>query len=76
MRTHFRDNYNRWLSETTCFSYLKTGHVSKNYPTTTTFGPELQWQAVAIMKNNPSPNQHQSKLALIEQESKFLYCKL
>lgn len=33
IRTDFRGNYNRWLSETTCFSYLNTGHVSKNYPT-------------------------------------------
>ena len=33
IRTHFSDNYNRWLSQTTCFSCLKTGHISKHYPT-------------------------------------------
>lgn len=33
IRINFRSNYNRWLSETTCFSCLKTGHVSKNCPT-------------------------------------------
>ena len=31
--THFSGNYNRWLSQTTCFSYLKTSHVSKHCPT-------------------------------------------
>ena len=33
IRTHFRSNSKRWLSQTTCFSCLKTGHVSKNCPT-------------------------------------------
>lgn len=33
IRTHFKGNYNRWLNKTTCFSCLKTGHISKNYPT-------------------------------------------
>ena len=33
IRTHFRGNYRRWLSETTCFSCLKTSHISRNYPT-------------------------------------------
>ena len=31
--THFKGNYNRWLNKTTCFSCLKTRHVSKNFPT-------------------------------------------
>ena len=31
IRTHFRCNYNRWLSETNCFSCLKIGHINKNY---------------------------------------------
>ena len=33
IRTHFRGNYNRWLSQTTCFSCLKTAHISKYCPT-------------------------------------------
>ena len=33
IRTHFRGNYSRWLSQTTCFSCLKTGHISRNCPT-------------------------------------------
>ena len=33
IRTHFRSDYSRWLSQTTCFSYLKTGHISRNCPT-------------------------------------------
>ena len=33
IRTHFKGNYNRWLNQTTCFSCLKTGHVSRNCPT-------------------------------------------
>jgi hypothetical protein len=33
IRTHFRGNYRRWLSETTCFSCLKIGHISRNCPT-------------------------------------------
>ena len=33
IRTHFSGNYNRWLSQTTCFSYLKTSHISKYFPT-------------------------------------------
>ena len=33
IRTHFRGNYKRWLSQTTCFSCLKTGHISRNCPT-------------------------------------------
>ena len=31
--THFRENYNRWLSQTTCFNFLKIGHVSRYFPT-------------------------------------------
>ena len=30
IRTHFSGNYNRWLSQTTCFSCHKTGHVRKD----------------------------------------------
>jgi cellular nucleic acid-binding protein len=33
IRTHFRGNYSRWLCQTTCFSCLKTGHISRNCPT-------------------------------------------
>ena len=33
IRTHFSGNYNRWLSQTTFFSFLKTGHISKFFPT-------------------------------------------
>ena len=33
IRTHFKKNYSRWMNQTTCFSCLKTGHVSRNYPT-------------------------------------------
>ena len=33
IRTHFKLNYNRWLSHTTCFSCLKTGHISRYFPT-------------------------------------------
>ena len=33
IRTLFSGNYNRWLSQTTCFSYLKIGHIRKYYPT-------------------------------------------
>ena len=33
IRTHFKGNYSRWLNQTTYFSCLKTGHVSRNYPT-------------------------------------------
>ena len=33
IRTHFRGNYKRWLNQTTCFSCLKTGHISRNCPT-------------------------------------------
>ena len=33
IRTHFRGNYQRWLSQTTCFSYLKTSHISRHCPT-------------------------------------------
>ena len=33
IKTHFNSNYNRWLSQTTCFSCLKTGHISKHFPT-------------------------------------------
>ena len=32
-RTHFSGNYKRWLSQTTCFSYLKIGHISRHCPT-------------------------------------------
>ena len=32
IRTHFNGNYNRWLSQTTCFIYLKAGHISKHCP--------------------------------------------
>ena len=33
IRTHFSGNYNRWLSQTTCFSCLKIGHICKYCPT-------------------------------------------
>ena len=33
IRTNFSGNYNRWLSQTTCFNYLKTGHIGKYCPT-------------------------------------------
>ena len=33
VRKHFSGNYNRWLSQTTCFSCLKIGHISKFCPT-------------------------------------------
>ena len=33
IRTHFKRNYSRWLSQTTCFNFLKIGHISRNYPT-------------------------------------------
>ena len=33
IKTHFKGNYSRWLSQTTCFSCLKTGHIRKDYPT-------------------------------------------
>ena len=33
IRTHFNGNYIRWLSQTTCFSYLKIGHISKHFQT-------------------------------------------
>ena len=33
IRTHFSGNYNRWLSQTTCFNCLKIRHISKNFPT-------------------------------------------
>ena len=32
IRKHFSGNYNRWLSQTTCFSYLKIGHIRKHFP--------------------------------------------
>ena len=32
IRTHFRGNYSRWLSQTTYFSCLKTRYVSKYCP--------------------------------------------
>ena len=35
IRTHFRSDYKRWLSQTTCLSYLKTGHISQCCPTRT-----------------------------------------
>ena len=33
IRTHFSGNYNRWLSQTICFGYLKTIHINKHCPT-------------------------------------------
>ena len=27
IRTHFRSDYKRWLSQTICFSFLKIGHI-------------------------------------------------
>ena len=33
IRTHFSGNYNKWLSQTTCFSCLKTSHINKHFPT-------------------------------------------
>ena len=33
IRTHFRGNYCRWLSQTTCFSCHKTSQVRKDCPT-------------------------------------------
>ena len=35
IRTHFKGNYNRWLNKTTCFSFIKTRHVSRNCSTKT-----------------------------------------
>ena len=32
IRTHFKGNYSRWLSQITCFSCHKTGHVRNNFP--------------------------------------------
>ena len=32
IRTHFRGNYSRWLSQTTFFSCLKTRHLSRYCP--------------------------------------------
>ena len=29
----FSEDYKRWLSQTTCFNYHKTSHISKNCPT-------------------------------------------
>ena len=31
--THFRGNYQRWLSQTTCFNCLKTSHINRHCPT-------------------------------------------
>ena len=33
IRTHFKGDYKRWLSQTTCFSYLKIGHIIRYCPT-------------------------------------------
>ena len=33
LEKNFRGNYSRWLSQTTCFSCHKIGHVRKNFPT-------------------------------------------
>ena len=33
IRTNFTENYKGWLSQTTCFSCLKIGHISKHCPT-------------------------------------------
>ena len=33
IRTHYSGNYNRWLSQTTCFRCHKIGHIRKNCPT-------------------------------------------
>ena len=33
IRTQFKGNYQRWLSQTTCFSCHKNGHIRKNCPT-------------------------------------------
>ena len=33
IRTHFSGNYNKWLSQTMCFSCLKIGHISKCFLT-------------------------------------------
>ena len=33
IRTHFKKNYRRWLSQITCFSWLKIWHVRKYCPT-------------------------------------------
>ena len=32
IRAHFKGNYSRWLSQTTCLSCLKTSHISRNCP--------------------------------------------
>lgn len=32
IRTHFSSDYKIWLSQNTCFSCLKIGHIRKNYP--------------------------------------------
>ena len=31
--THFSGNYNKWLTQTTCFSCLKIGHIIQYFPT-------------------------------------------
>ena len=33
IRKHFRSDCKRWLSQTTCFSYFKTSHISQYCPT-------------------------------------------
>ena len=33
IRTHFRENYSRWLRQTTCFSCLNTRNISRYCPT-------------------------------------------
>ena len=33
IRRNFGGNYNRWLSQTTCFRCLKIGHINKYCPT-------------------------------------------
>ena len=33
IKIHFSGNYNRWVSQTTCFSCLKNGHIKKHCPT-------------------------------------------
>jgi hypothetical protein len=33
IRTHFKSDYKKWFSQTTCFSYLKISHINRYCPT-------------------------------------------
>ena len=51
IRTHFKGNYSRWLSQITCFSCHKTGHVRKDYPTRSK-APKFEANKEKIEVNN------------------------